>query len=136
MLGAACTSSLPLGGNEGLDKVKTRRYIDRMAATPEAKVKAKIKDLLKQHGIYYAMPVGTGYGNSGVPDFLCCVQGHFLAVEAKAGKGRATALQLKHIGQIQAQGGTALIINEENIDELNTLLEQLSWTLEQKSETQ
>ena len=102
------------------------RYIDRMASTPEAKVKAKIKDLLKQHGIYYAMPIGTGYGNSGVPDFLCCVAGHFLAIEAKAGKGKTTALQDKHISQINAQGGTALVVNEENLSELATLLEQLT----------
>lgn len=117
-----------------LDKVKEGRYSGEMAATPESKVKDKIKAMLKQKGIYYAMPIGTGYGNSGVPDFLCCVQGHFLAIEAKAGKGRATALQLKHISQIKAQGGTALIVNEENLHELATLLEQLSWTMEQKSE--
>ena len=38
--------------------------------TPEAKVKAKIKALLKQYNVYYAMPIGTGYGNAGVPDLL------------------------------------------------------------------
>ena len=56
-----------------------------MATTPEAKVKAKIKAILKEHNVYYAMPIGTGYGNSGVPDFLCCVNGKFVAIEAKAG---------------------------------------------------
>jgi hypothetical protein len=30
------------------------------------------------------MPIGTGYGNSGVPDFLVCHGGEFLAIEAKA----------------------------------------------------
>lgn len=105
-----------------------------MAATPEAKVKAKIKTILAKHGVYYAMPIGSAYGNSGVPDFLCCVQGHFMAIEAKAGKGKATALQLKHLAQIGAQGGTAMIVNEDNIQELDKLLEQLSWTLAQESE--
>jgi glutamate-1-semialdehyde aminotransferase len=75
------------------------------------------------------MPIGTGYGNSGVPDFLCCVAGHFLAVEAKAGKGKTTALQDKHMGQINAQGGTAMVVNENNLDELEALLEKLAWTL-------
>lgn len=98
-----------------------------MAATPEAKVKDKIKAILKKHGIYYAMPIGTGYGNSGVPDFLCCMAGHFLAIEAKAGKGKTTALQDKHLTQIRAQGGTALVINEENINELEQLLETMEW---------
>ena len=91
-----------------------------MAATPEAKVKAKIKALLKKHGAYYAMPIGSGYGNSGVPDFLVCLGGEFLAIEAKAGKGKTTALQDKHLREIEAAGGRALVVNEE-ILELGTL---------------
>ena len=50
--------------------------------------------ILAEYDAYYAMPIGTGYGNSGVPDFLCCVNGRFVAVEAKALRGKATALQL------------------------------------------
>lgn len=86
-----------------------------MAATPEAKVKTKIKALLKKHGIYYAMPIGTGYGNSGVPDFLCCVNGKFVGIEAKAGKGKPTALQLKNIRDIQKSGGLAVVVYEDQV---------------------
>lgn len=86
-----------------------------MAATPEAKVKTKIKALLKEHGVYYAMPIGTGFGNSGVPDFLCCVAGQFLAIEAKAGKNEATALQLKNLREIRDAGGFGMVVNEENL---------------------
>jgi pantoate kinase len=93
-----------------------------MASTPEAKVKDKIKKILKEHGVYYAMPMGTGYGNSGVPDFLCCVSGHFIAIEAKAGKGIPTALQEKNLRDIQAAKGTALVINETNIEKLKEIL--------------
>lgn len=89
-----------------------------MASTPEAKVKAKIKAILKEHGVWYAMPMGTGYGNSGVPDFLCCVSGRFIAVEAKAGKGIPTALQEKNLRDIKAAGGFALVVNENNLGEL------------------
>lgn len=89
-----------------------------MAATPEAKVKAKIKAILKEHGVYYAMPIGTGYGNSGVPDFLCCVNGKFLAIEAKAGKNEPTALQLKNLTEINTAGGVSLIVNETSMDRL------------------
>lgn len=95
-----------------------------MAATPESKVKAKIKAILKKHGIYYAMPIGTGYGNSGVPDFLCCVNGKFVAIEAKAGKGQATALQLKNLAQIDACGGHVMIIREDNYDYLERVIEE------------
>jgi pantoate kinase len=93
-----------------------------MAQTPEAKVKEKIKKILKEHGVWYAMPMGTGYGNSGVPDFLCCVKGKFLAIEAKAGKGVPTALQEKNMRDIRVAGGEALVINETNVDTLKDFL--------------
>ena len=87
-----------------------------MAQTPEGKVKDRIKKILKAHNIYYAMPMGTGYGNAGVPDFLCCVKGMFVGVEAKADKGQPTALQLKNMSAIEASGGHAWLVNELNMD--------------------
>jgi len=96
-----------------------------MAATPEAKVKARIKAILKEHGVYYAMPIGTGYGNSGVPDFLCCVNGHFFAIEAKAGKGVATALQIKNMQQIIDANGLAMVVREDNLDKLEERIKLL-----------
>jgi len=95
-----------------------------MAATPESKVKAKIKTILKAHGIYYAMPIGTGYGNSGVPDFLCCINGHFVAIEAKAGKGQATALQEKNLKAIIESGGDAWVVNETNLVHLEEFVKE------------
>lgn len=93
--------------------------------TPEAKVKAKIKAMLKEHNIYYAMPIGTGYGNAGVPDFLCCANGRFLAIEAKAGKGQTTALQDKNLRDIRECGGTALVVNETNLTLLGEAIKVL-----------
>jgi pantoate kinase len=89
-----------------------------MAATPEVKVKKQIRKLLDDAGAYYAMPIGTGYGNSGVPDFLICHKGRFIAVEAKAGTNKPTALQEMHLQRIRARGGIALVINETNMEEL------------------
>ena len=93
-----------------------------MAATPEAKVKAKIRAILKEHGVYYAMPIGTGLGNSGVPDFLCCVNGFFVGIEAKAGKNQPTALQWKNLKEINAAGGYTLLINEDNMAYLTNVI--------------
>lgn len=93
-----------------------------MSATPEAKVKKQIRKLLDAAGAYHAMPIGSGYGNSGVPDFLVCHKGRFIAVEAKAGKGKTTALQEMNLAAIRAAGGTALVINEDNLNELKDLL--------------
>lgn len=89
-----------------------------MATTPEGKVKNIIKAVLKSKGIYYAMPIGTGYGNSGVPDFLCCVGGRFVGIEAKANGGKTTALQEKNLQEIQNSGGISFIIDEHNVTAL------------------
>lgn len=68
------------------------------------------------------MPIGTGYGSSGVPDFLACHEGHFIGIEAKAGKGKTTALQEDNMRRIRESGGTTLVVNENNLDELKQLL--------------
>jgi Holliday junction resolvase len=86
-----------------------------MANTPEKKVKDKVTKLLKERGVYYFFPATFGMGRSGVPDIVCCVRGHFLAIECKAGKNKPTALQEREIEAIRAAGGTALVINEDNI---------------------
>jgi pantoate kinase len=93
-----------------------------MASTPEALVKKQIRKTLDAEGVYYAMPMGTGYGNSGVPDFLCCVAGRFMAIEAKAGRGTTTELQDAHIEKIGSAGGVAMVINEKNLDSLMPLI--------------
>jgi pantoate kinase len=93
-----------------------------MAATPEVKVKKQIRKILDDMGVYYAMPIGSGYGNSGVPDFLVCADGRFVGIEAKAGKGKTTALQDRELYRIQQAGGIALVINEDNLHQLKELL--------------
>lgn len=93
-----------------------------MAKTPEGKVKDKVKAILKEYNAYYAMPMGTGYGVSGVPDFLVCCEGVFIGIETKAGTNTPTALQLKNLNDIKKAGGLALVINESNIHELGETL--------------
>lgn len=93
--------------------------------TPEAKVKKKIKEILSSvPGCYFFMPPANGYGRAGIPDFVGCLSGRFFAIEAKAGRGKTTALQDKEIAQIKSCGGFAIVVNEVNVDELKTLLEQ------------
>ena len=90
--------------------------------TPEAKVKKKVKDLLKLYGAYYAMPIGTGFGNAGVPDFLVCIAGRFVGIECKAGKGMTTMLQDRELEHIREAGGLTCLINENNVDMLHAYL--------------
>ena len=99
-----------------------------MAQTPEGKVKDKIKVILKRHNVYYTMPMGTGFGSAGVPDFLCCVppHGRFLGIEAKANGGKTTALQDKNIDAILGRGGEAVVIDENGYYILEGLLKDLA----------
>lgn len=91
-------------------------------ATPEVKVKAKVKAVLKNLGAYYVMPVTGGYGNSGAPDFLVCYKGRFIGIECKAGRNKPTALQEKNLREIEDAGGSALVINEENVVDVLLLI--------------
>jgi hypothetical protein len=84
-----------------------------VSATPEAKVKAKVKALLKASGAYYVMPVTGGYGSSGAPDFLVCHKGNFIGIECKAGKGVMTALQMKNSYDITNAGGAFFLITDD-----------------------
>jgi len=93
--------------------------------TPEKKVKNQVVNVLKSFGAYYFYPVAGGYGVSGVPDIVGCYKGKFFAIECKAGKGKTTALQDKHIAQIIGQGGYAIVVNESNIEDVNELIMEI-----------
>lgn len=99
-----------------------------MAATPEKKVKNKVVEVLKAHGVYYFFPATYGMGRSGVPDIVCCYRGTFIGIECKAGAGRTTALQERELAAIGAAGGVALVINEKNLGEVAVLLNVLRKT--------
>jgi Holliday junction resolvase len=89
--------------------------------TPEAKVKARVVKLLKEHNIYYFFPATHGYGRSGVPDIICCFNSLFMGIECKAtAKNKPTALQEKELKKIREAGGVTFVINEDNIHELTT----------------
>jgi hypothetical protein len=88
-----------------------------MATTPEGKVKTAVKAFLKAKGAWFCMPMGTGFGNSGVPDFITCWNGRFIAIETKAPGKRSntTVLQDKQIMGIHAAGGVAVVVDDVSV---------------------
>ncbi len=96
-----------------------------MARTPEGAVKDKVVGILKAEGAYYFFPATHGFGRSGVPDIVACVNGQFLAIECKAGKNKPTALQIREIESIRHAGGVAVVANEENWDMLTEMVRKL-----------
>lgn len=97
-----------------------------MAATPEAKVKKKVVEILKGYGVYYFFPATHGFGRSGVPDIVCCINGRFAAFEIKAGNNKPTALQEREIRRIQETKGIAAVVREDNIDLVTTIIKELT----------
>ena len=94
-----------------------------MAETPEWKVKKAVRLLLDKLGVYHFMPPANGFGRAGIPVIVGCMDGHFIAIECKAGKGQTTALQDRELNAVLNAGGTVFIAREHNLDDLKLLLE-------------
>lgn len=94
-----------------------RRLVVHIATQKKTVVKH-----LKAMGAYYFYPVTGGYGGSGVPDIVGCYQGKFFGIECKAGKNTPTPLQEKNLRDIDAQRGIAIVVNEENMNDVEVLL--------------
>lgn len=98
--------------------------------TPEGRVKAKVKAVLKQFGAYYHMVVQNGLGAPSL-DFVGCHVGKFFAVETKAGKKDMTERQ-KQTGQVMTEAGAAVFL----VNEVYGLAELEQWLRENESAVQ
>jgi hypothetical protein len=81
--------------------------------TPEGKVKKDVKELLHRMQIWFYMPVQTGYGVGGIPDFICCWKGIFIGIECKAPgrENRTTSMQKRTLADIREHGGRAVVVS-------------------------
>jgi Holliday junction resolvase len=93
--------------------------------TKEGAVKDKVKKVLVDAGVWHFFPAANGYGRSAIPDIICCVRGHFLAIECKADNLQPTAIQQRELNRIVESKGTGICINAENVDQLETFLRGL-----------
>jgi hypothetical protein len=74
--------------------------------TEEGRLKDQIKAHLASIKAYRFMPVQMGYGATTL-DFLCCIKGRFVGIEAKAPGKKPTRRQELCIEEILAAGGIA-----------------------------
>lgn len=89
----------------------------------EKDVKAEIKKILILLDAWYFMPVQTGYGVQGIPDFIVCYNGNFIGIEAKFGKNKESAWQAKQGAAIGMAGGGYMVIHDKNVASLQAHLE-------------
>lgn len=90
----------------------------------EADVKAAVKKVLEKFhkDAWYFMPVPTGFGTQGVPDFICCIKGRFIGIETKFGGNKMTEWQQRTQLRISEAGGTVLLITENNVGGLEATI--------------
>ncbi len=82
--------------------------------TPEGKIKRKVSQLFKDHGVWYFMPASNGFGKAGIPDYIACVDGYFIGVECKSDKTKKpTVLQVKCGEQIKKAGGVWMVVYDD-----------------------
>jgi|TARA_R100001244_G_scaffold91488_1_gene69239 Holliday junction resolvase len=79
---------------------------------PEKKVKQNVVSVLVELGAYYFYPATGGYGRSGIPDVVACLDGQFIGIECKAGSNKMTPLQKRELQAIEDSGGIAIIYSE------------------------
>lgn len=88
----------------------------------ERDVKENIKTVLKAIGAWWFMYVPSGFGASGIPDFICCYKGVFFTIEAKYGANKPTALQNAQMDKIADAGGAVFVIDEHNVHDLSIMV--------------
>lgn len=88
----------------------------------------KIKGFLDSIGAVHYKQFGCSYTKAGTPDLLCCVNGHFVAVEVKAEKGRPSPLQKYNIDKISKAGGTAYILYPKDFEQFKEDMRKLNET--------
>ena len=99
--------------------------------TPEGKTKARIKEVLKECGAWYYMPVQTGYGNTHL-DFICARGDtrELFFIEAKSHGKDVTARQWAILEREEAAGFKVFVIDNES-DKLkpkhHSLVELKEW---------
>ncbi len=85
-------------------------------------VKAQVVKMLKDVDAYYFYPVASGYMRTGVPDIVACLNGRFLGIECKANGNKTTEIQDRNLVEIKKNGGIAMVVDENNLDELKEYL--------------
>ena len=82
--------------------------------TPESKEKDKICEYLDSIGAWYCKPATYGFGKSGTPDIIACIElnmdfgGNFFAIEVKREGKEPTKLQSLRMTAIHTNGGIAV----------------------------
>jgi hypothetical protein len=68
---------------------------------------------------------GGGFQRAGIPDIICNINGHFVAIEVKGDDGHPSALQVKNIDHINESNGVGVFSYPKDFDDLKKILKEL-----------
>lgn len=86
----------------------------------EKDVKKAVKDIMKPYVakdlVWFFMPVPTGFGVMGIPDFMgVAFPGRAFAIETKFGKNTLSDWQARQIINLRAVGTKVWVVNDSNL---------------------
>lgn len=94
----------------------------------------RVKAFLKAEECYYLKYWGGGqFTKAGVPDILCCCNGHFLGIELKAQNGKPSELQLYNLRQIEKSGGYGILLYPDNFETFIAFVSALQYGAEESA---
>jgi len=94
-----------------------------MSITPEGKVKDQIKKILNNRKILFFMPNMSGMGAAGLPDFIICIDGQMIAVEAKRdGTAKLTTKQDSTMKKLRRAGVITLLVHADNLNNFESFI--------------
>lgn len=85
----------------------------------------QIKKYLKEQDCWYVKFFANSYTKKGIPDLLCCVNGHFVAIEVKAANGKPSELQEWNIQKIKDARGIGIILYPKDFNKFKQLVQTL-----------
>lgn len=91
----------------------------------EKNFEMRIKRFLEDQEAYWVKYFANAYTKAGIPDLLCCVNGHFVAVEVKAQTGKASPLQIYNCNKIRQANGFAFILYPSGYEQFKEFIYRL-----------
>ena len=82
----------------------------------------RLKKFLEDEGCWFVKFFANAYTKSGIPDILCCSNGHFIAVEVKAPNGKPSELQKWNIKKIIEESGIGVVLYPDQFDQFKELI--------------
>ena len=92
-------------------------------------VKERIKKVLKKLDIWFFMPSANVFGRRGIPDFVCCMLGMFIGIEAKredtGAKGLSPTQVIESRGILKNAGVYMVVWNEDTLETMEKKLRKI-----------